>query len=127
MGFGNVGTGVEKILYKKRDVLRKHKLDIEIERVLIKNIGKKRNPFEKALTFTDDFEEILASDVDTVIDVTTSLEETYQRMVALMKDGKNVLTANKAVVSKYFEELNDLARENEVYFSYEAAVGGAIP
>ncbi len=48
-------------------------------------------------------------------------------MVALMKANKNVLTANKAVVSKYFEELNDLARENEVYFSYEAAVGGAIP
>lgn len=127
MGFGTVGTGVEEILYKKRDVLRKHKLDIEIDRVLIKNIGKKRNPFEKVLTFTDDFEEILASDVDTVIDVTTSLEETYQRMVALMKANKNVLTANKAVVSKYFEELNDLARENEVYFSYEAAVGGAIP
>lgn len=127
MGFGTVGTGVEENLYKKRDVLRKHKLDIEIDRVLIKNIGKKRNPFEKVLTFTDDFEEILASDVDTVIDVTTSLEETYQRMVALMKANKNVLTANKAVVSKYFEELNDLARENEVYFSYEAAVGGAIP
>lgn len=127
MGFGTVGTGVEEILYKKREILRKHKLDIEIERVLIKNIGKKRNPFEKALTFTDDFDEILASDVDTVIDVTTSLEETYQRMVALMKANKNVLTANKAVVSKYFEELNDLARENEVYFSYEAAVGGAIP
>lgn len=127
MGFGTVGTGVEEILYKKREILRKHKLDIEIDRVLIKNIGKKRNPFEKALTFTDDFDEILASDVDTVIDVTTSLEETYQRMVALMKANKNVLIANKAVVSKYFEELNDLARENEVYFSYEAAVGGAIP
>lgn len=127
MGFGTVGTGVEEILYKKREILRKHKLDIEIDRVLIKNIGKKRNPFEKSLVFTDDFDEILASDVDTVIDVTTSLEETYQRMVALMKANKNVLTANKAVVSKYFEELNDLARENEVYFSYEAAVGGAIP
>ena len=127
MGFGTVGTGVEEILYKKREILRKHKLDIEIDRVLIKNINKKRNPFEKGLVFTDDFDEILSSDVDTVIDVTTSLEETYQRMVALMKANKNVLTANKAVVSKYFEELNELARENEVYFSYEAAVGGAIP
>lgn len=127
MGFGTVGTGVEEILYKKREILRKHKLDIEIDRVLIKNIGKKRNPFEKNLVFTDDFDEILSSDVDTVIDVTTSLEETYQRMVALMKAGKNILTANKAVVSKYFEELNELARAKDVYFSYEAAVGGAIP
>ena len=127
MGFGTVGTGVEEILYKKKERLKKQKLDIEIEKVLIKNIKKKRNPFEKDLVFTDDFDEILSADVDTVIDVTTSLEESYQRMVALIKAGKNIITANKAVVSKYFEELNDLARANEVYFSYEAAVGGAIP
>ena len=127
MGFGTVGTGVEEILYKKREILRKHRLDIEIDRVLIKNIGKKRNPFEKALTFTDDFEEILSSDVDTVIDVTSSLEETYERIVKLMKAGKNIVTANKAVVSKYFEELNELAREKNIFFSYEAAVAGAIP
>ena len=40
---------------------------------------------------------------------------------------KHIITVNKAVVSKYFEQLNALARSNEVYFSYEAAVGGAIP
>ncbi|MDU5184933.1 MAG: homoserine dehydrogenase, partial [Peptoniphilus harei] len=66
-------------------------------------------------------------DVDTVIDVTSSLEETYERIVKLMKAGKNIVTANKAVVSKYFEELNELAREKNIFFSYEAAVAGAIP
>ncbi|WP_455256940.1 hypothetical protein [Peptoniphilus asaccharolyticus] len=49
--------------------------------------------------------------MDTVIDATSSLEETYERIVELMKAGKNIVTANKAVVSKYFEELNELARE----------------
>ncbi|WP_311492393.1 homoserine dehydrogenase [uncultured Anaerococcus sp.] len=127
MGFGTVGTGVEEILYKKRDRLKKNGIDIEIEKVLIKNIKKERSPFEKNLIFTDNFDEILSSDVDTVIDLTTNLEDTYQRMLALMKAGKNIVTANKAVVSKYFEELNKLAREKEVYFAYEAAVGGAIP
>lgn len=127
MGFGTVGSGVEEILYKKKNSLRKHNLIIEIDKVLIKNKNKKRNPFEKDLAFTDNFEEILSSDVDTVIDLTTSLEETYQMITSLMKAGKHIITANKAVVSKYFEELNDLARTNEVYFSYEAAVGGAIP
>ena len=39
-----------------------------------------------------------------------------------MEAGKNIVTANKAVVSKYFEELNELAREKNIYFSYEAAV-----
>ncbi|WP_236251334.1 hypothetical protein [Peptoniphilus harei] len=63
--------------------------------------------------------------MDTVIDVTSSLEETYERIVKLMEAGKNIVTANKAVVSKYFEELNKLARENDISFSYEAAVAGA--
>ena len=127
MGFGTVGTGVEEILYKKKKDLLKNNFDIKIERILIKNKNKERNPHDKTLIFTDDFDEILNSPVDTVIDVTSNLEETYERIVKLMKSGKNIVTANKAVVSKYFEDLNDLARENNVYFAYEAAVAGAIP
>lgn len=127
MGFGTVGTGVEEILFKKRDALLKNNFDIEIEKILIKNKNKERFPHNKDLVFTDDFDEILNSDVDTVIDVTSNLEETYERIVKLMKAGKNIVTANKAVVSKYFENLNKLARENNIYFSYEASVAGAIP
>ena len=127
MGFGTVGTGVEEILYKKKKDLLKNNFDIKIERILIKNKNKERKPHDKTLIFTDDFEEILNSPVDTVIDVTSNLEETYERIVKLIKSGKNIVTANKAVVSKYFEDLNDLAKENKVYFAYEAAVAGAIP
>lgn len=127
MGFGTVGTGVEEILFKKRDALLKNNFDIEIEKILIKNKNKERFPHNKDLVFTDDFDEILNSDVDTVIDVTSNLEETYERIVKLMKAGKNIVTANKAVVSKYFENLNMLSRENNIYFSYEASVAGAIP
>lgn len=127
MGFGTVGTGVEEILYKKRESLLKNNFDIKIEKVLIRNKNKKRSPLDGDLAFTDVFDEILNSDVDTVIDVTSSLEETYERIVKLMEAGKNIVTANKAVVSKYFEELNELAREKNIYFSYEAAVAGAIP
>ena len=127
MGFGTVGTGVEEIIYKKRESLLKNNFDIKIEKVLIRNKNKKRSPLDGDLAFTDDFDEILNSDVDTVIDVTSSLEETYERIVKLMEAGKNIVTANKAVVSKYFEELNELARENDISFSYEAAVAGAIP
>lgn len=127
MGFGTVGTGVEEILYKKKKDLLKNNFDIKIERILIKNKNKERKPHDKTLIFTDDFDEILSSPVDTVIDVTSNLEETYERIVKLIKSGKNIVTANKAVVSKYFEDLNELARENKVYFAYEAAVAGAIP
>lgn len=127
MGFGTVGTGVEEILYKKRNSLLKRDFDIILDKVLIKNVNKNRNPLDKNLTFTDNFDEILNSDVDTVIDVTSSLEETHERIVKLMNAGKNIVTANKAVVSKYFEELNELSIKKNVFFSYEASVAGAIP
>lgn len=127
MGFGTVGTGVEEILYKKKDSLIKRDFDIIIDKVLVKNINKNRNPLDKNLTFTDNFDEILNSDVDTVIDATSSLEETHERIVKLMNARKNIVTANKAVVSKYFEELSELSIKKNVFFSYEASVAGAIP
>lgn len=127
MGFGTVGCGVEEILYKKRKSLLKNNFDIQIDKILIKSTDKQRFPHQKDIVFTDDFDEILNSDVDTVIDVTSSLEGTHERIVALMNAGKNIVTANKAVVSKYFEELNELAVKNDVYFSYDASVAGAIP
>ena len=64
MGFGTVGTGVEEILYKKRARLRKNNFDLDFAYALIKNKDKKRSPFKKDLVFTDDFEKILSSDVD---------------------------------------------------------------
>ncbi|MFR7759854.1 MAG: homoserine dehydrogenase, partial [Peptoniphilus grossensis] len=67
MGFGTVGTGLEEILYKKRKSLLKNNFDIKIERILIKNKNKERMPHDKTLIFTDDFDEILNSPVDTVI------------------------------------------------------------
>lgn len=127
MGFGTVGIGVEEILFKRRKLLLKNNFDIQIDRVLVKNIDKQRNPHQTDLVFIDDFDEILNSDVSTVIDVTSGLEDTHEQIVSLMKAGKNIVTANKAVVSKYFEELSELARLNDVYFSYEASVAGAIP
>jgi homoserine dehydrogenase len=44
-----------------------------------------------------------------------------------LKAGKHVVTANKAVISEYFQELQDLAQENGVVLRYEASVGGGIP
>lgn len=127
MGFGTVGTGIEEILFDKNELLLQNGYDIKISKVLIANANKKRNPKNKNIVFTDNFDEILNSDAHTVIDVTSNLEETYKRIIALMNAGKNIITANKAVVSKYFEELNEIAIKNNVYFSYEASVGGAIP
>jgi homoserine dehydrogenase len=44
-----------------------------------------------------------------------------------MKNGKHVVSANKALIAKHWEELIAIANENNVRFSFEASVGGGIP
>ncbi len=65
--------------------------------------------------------------IDIVVEVTGDVELSYKLIKRAMENGKHVVTANKAVVSAYFEELSYLAEKNEVYFLYEASVGGGIP
>ena len=52
MGFGTVGTGVEEILYKKRDLLLKNDFDIKIDKILIKNKDKERTSEKKNKMYT---------------------------------------------------------------------------
>lgn len=51
----------------------------------------------------------------------------YGLIKRALQSGKHVVTANKAVISEYFEELLTIAAENNVILRYEASVGGGIP
>lgn len=77
---------------------------------------------------TTDFDEIINdSSIDIVVEVTSSVDQAKDMMLKAMKNGKHVVSANKAAISKYFPELNDLARDMNLHFLHEAAVAGGIP
>lgn len=129
LGFGTVGQGVEDMIFHRSDVIEK-KLgeSMEVKTILVKDLEKERNPVNPEMVFTDNFENILYDDeIDTIVEVTSDIDETYGYLKAAIESGKNVVTANKAVVSRYFEELSKLAEEHNVAFLYEASVAGAIP
>lgn len=129
LGFGTVGTGIVEILKNRQEQLCKltgH--EVRIKKILVKNIDKKREIDVQGDILTDDFNQILNdNDIGIVIEATGDLEQSYQYITESLKAGKHVVTANKAVVSKYFEELSNLADENSLAFLYEASVGGGIP
>lgn len=128
LGLGTVGQGVVEILEERRDALKSLlKEDISIKKILVRDIHKKRNIKVSEGILTDDFQDILDEEVDIVIEVTSDLEQSYRYIVEAMNRGKHIVTANKAIVSKYFEELNELSIKNGVGFLYEASVGGGIP
>ena len=78
--------------------------------------------------FTNKFEDILNDhSIDTVVEVMGGLHPAHEFIGACLKAKKNVVSANKAVIARYFNEFMDLAKENGVSFRLEASVAGGIP
>ncbi|MBK5252741.1 MAG: homoserine dehydrogenase [Peptostreptococcaceae bacterium] len=129
LGVGNVGSGVWKILHKnQRKVDSYLGRSIDIKKVLVNNVNKKRDIDIPADILTEDFAEILENkDIQVVVELIGGLEPAYSYIKAALKNKKHVVTANKAVIATYGKELRELADENEVEIRYEASVGGGIP
>lgn len=129
LGFGTVGTGVFKILESRNEQLKRITGEsINIKRILVKNLHKKRDFELKPGIMTDNFNDILNDkDISIIVEVTGDLQESYNYITKSLKAGKHVVTANKKVVSMYFEEFIDLADKMGLAFLYEGCVGGGIP
>lgn len=115
LGFGTVGVGVYEILSEQNDISVKYVLDI------------KKHDNLSCISTTDINDILDDKDVDTVIEVIGGLNPAYEFITKALKNGKNVITANKLLVSTYYEELTNLATDNGVALRYTAAVGGGIP
>lgn len=119
MKIGLLGCGVVgKEVLKMIDAMPSEKA--EVVRILTRN--KRHEP-----RFTTDFNDLMNDDIDTIIEVMGGLHPAYEYIKASLNAKKNVISANKAVIAKYFKEFADLAIENEVSFKIEASVGGGIP
>ena len=128
LGFGTVGQGVYEILLERRAIIKEIiNEDFYIKTILVNNINKERNLVDGIL-LTNNFEDILNdSEIDIVIELTGALEQGFEYISKSLKAKKNVVTANKSVISAYFNELHSIAIENNVKLLYEASVGGGIP
>jgi homoserine dehydrogenase len=72
------------------------------------------------------FAEILDG-ADLIVEVMGGLEPAREYLLAAMRAGRHVVTANKQLLSQHGEELYETAREHDVRLRFEAAVGGAVP
>lgn len=127
-GLGTVGTGVYKLIQKNQpEMEKKIGADLEIAKILVHNINKKRDGINSAL-LTDQWKDMIEDDeIQIVIEVMGGIEPAKTMMLEAMKAGKNVVTANKDLIAEHGKELLDTAEENHVDFLFEAAVAGGIP
>lgn len=128
LGLGTVGQGVYEILKENKDKIKNLiGEDFAITTVMVNNLQKERN-LDSTTTLTDNFQDILDdNNIDIVVELTGALEEGYYYIKSSLENGKDVVTANKSVISKYFVELHKIAKENNRSLLYEASVGGGIP
>ncbi|MDO4534518.1 MAG: homoserine dehydrogenase [Clostridium perfringens] len=129
LGLGNVGTGVWKILhFNKTEIVKRCGFDIEIKKILVKDIGKDRGLDIPQNVLTDNFCDILNDDsIEIVIEVIGGAYPALDYMVEAMKKKKHIVTANKLCIALHGDKLFDTALKEEVFLYYEASVGGGIP
>ena len=127
LGFGTVGKGIYKILKSKNElhpILR----DIEIVKIAVKNVNKRRDiHLENNLLINDPFVLINDPSVDIIVEVMGGIDFAKDIILKSLKAGKSVVTANKAVIARYGSEIYSTAAKNGVYVLTEAAVCGGIP
>src|SRR6202050_1323592 len=113
LGHGTVGSGFSTLLAQRAD---------EIER-----FNGRRPVISGILTRSQgDFSDILEG-ADILVEVIGGIEPARGYLLAALRSGKDVVTANKQLLSQYGEELFETAREHGVRLRFEAAVAGVVP
>lgn len=124
VGYGTVGQGVIKILERnKKSIQQRVGAELEISAVCDIRPVEIRN-----IAYTKNFHELTAmSDIDIVVELIGGYEPARTLILEALNSGKNVITANKAVLAKYWDEIFTYARKNSRLVYFEASVAGAIP
>lgn len=129
VGCGTVGTGVARILHEKSDLLAlRAGRRLNLCHVVVRDVRKSRGVDFGSAKVSSDLASVLKDpSVHVVIQVVGGLEPARQLMVDSLESGKDIITANKAVLYAHGKELFELARRNNRTICFEAAVAGGIP
>jgi homoserine dehydrogenase len=129
LGLGTVGSGVYRILTEGKTTVReKAGVDLELERILVRNLKRRRRVDVAAGLLTTDPGAILGDpDIDIVVEVLGGEEPARSYIEEALRAGKQVVTANKEVMAKHGADLLQVARERGVDLFFEASVAGGIP
>jgi len=129
IGFGTIGTGVVKLL-QDNDELIKERLGAKLvlRRIADLDIETPRNvPIDMAILTTDAGAILANPGIDIVIELMGGYEPARSFILEAMRNKKHVVTANKALLATYGNEIFKAAEDERVNIGFEASVGGAIP
>jgi len=124
IGVGTVGTSVVKILEQNKTMITARAGDeIRVKTGVVRNLNKKRD-LNIALC-NDPYSVVNDPEIDIVVELMGGVDEAFEVVKSALKNGKAVVTANKALLAYHRYELQEMAKD--IPFEYEASVAGGIP
>ncbi|MDO5309815.1 MAG: homoserine dehydrogenase [Planctomycetia bacterium] len=129
IGFGTIGAGVANILLNKREQIRQTtNADIELVKICDRDITSDRGVAVPREIMTSDLADIMDNpEISVAIELIGGIEPARSFVLRALESGKNVVTANKALIANCGKELFDRARELGRSIGFEASVCGGIP
>ncbi|MGO9404601.1 MAG: homoserine dehydrogenase [Terriglobales bacterium] len=122
IGFGTVGSSVAKILCERSNT------DLCLTHILNRNVARKKVGWlPSSVTWTENIDDILSSNLDIVVEVMGGLQPTEDWIRRALQSGKSVVTANKQLIARCGPELISLARKMNQQIQFGASVAGGVP
>ena len=130
IGLGNIGSYLYKYLNKNKKIISKKNNCIpNITYISAKNKNRKRNfKINKKIWLNNYLDATKSKNVDLIVELIGGAEGPAKKLVfEALKNKKHVVTANKALIAKYGDQLSKIAEKNKVNLEFEASVCGGVP
>ncbi|BAF61818.1 homoserine dehydrogenase [Candidatus Vesicomyidisocius calyptogenae] len=129
LGLGTVGGGVVNVLNKnQKQIIRRSGNNINVTHAAVRDITQTRICPTKNIKLTQDpFQIVNNDDISVVLELMGGVGLAKNLIEQAIKNGKHVVTANKALIATYGNELLALAKDYNTHLLFEAAVAGGIP
>lgn len=126
LGFGTVGSSVAKVLAARSFP------GLQLTHIYNRAVARKRSSdaaktVPASVIWTEDFEDILRSDAQIVVELMGGLDPAESWTRQLLAAGKSVVNANKQLIAYRGPALMEVAKEHRVQLLHGAAVAGGVP
>jgi len=129
LGFGVVGSGTVRVLTENAEAItRKVGLPVVVTRVAVRDKSKARDAEIDSALLTERAEDVTDDpDIDIVCELIGGVTPAHDLVLRAIKNGKNIVTANKEMMAKAGHDLLHEAENRGLDFNFEGSVGGGIP
>ncbi len=128
LGIGTVGSGTFAVLQRNREeITRRAGREIRVAMVADRDLERAKKIAGEIPVTNDAFEVVANPEIDIVVELIGGTTIAKQLVLSAIENGKHVVTANKALLAHYGNEIFAAAQKKGVIVAFEAAVAGGIP